>query len=129
MKKTWTPFTMTALGWLALSIGWVALGTWPNRQAYFQNLLILSGIWMLCLLNLLSLVKTIAGLGNARVSGLQTAFWGAVKFFSLGFLVAMIYLSKSKSMPITLVLGISTCLVVPVVGGTIWNTKEFWNAR
>ena len=128
MKKTIFPFIAAAVVWFAISIFWIGISPWSIWREFGKNVVVFLGLWGVSLVNLLSLAKTGSGLGSEMSENKKTVFWGALKFFSLGFLVVLIYLGKSKSLPITLILGVSTSLVVPMVGATIWSFLRMQDA-
>lgn len=64
--------------------------------------------------------------GQNRSSGLlvEILFWGTLKFGCLILLGSLIW--RSRSVPgMTLVLGLSTLVVVPLFGGYLWSRTDY----
>ena len=125
MSKTIFPFLLIAFAWLLLGSFFIGMNLWSGWFELAKNIGFFLAIWAISLLNLYTLTQVVFGMNQG--TGKKTFFWGLIKLFSLGILVGLIYMGRTKSLPMTLILGISTCLVVPVVGGMIWS-KDLKNA-
>ena len=95
-------------------------------------------LWFLALflgsvVNLFALSKAVGKViewmqysGQNRSSGLlvEILFWGTLKFGCLILLGSLIW--RSRSVPgMTLVLGLSTLVVVPLFGGYLWSRTDY----
>ena len=116
------PFVVTAGVW------W-ALGTATTLGAG-EGFLWFQGLWVLCVLNLVSLAKTVAAvmLLMSHQGAQKLAWWGSTKFFCLGILAWTIWqATRSGASMLPVLLGLSTLVIVPIVGG-LWSQREISNA-
>ena len=127
-KKLVIAFAAIALGWgifgSALSMKFSS-----HPQSALAWMLVL---WMLCVLDLIALAKTVAAATilmsdqfpeKKAAFMVQTLVWGTTKFAVLGFLGIVLW--KAQAAPkIAVVLGVATLLVVPLIGGFWWSQVE-----
>ncbi len=120
---------------VAVGIAWGFLGgllcatfsVQPMRALWVSVLL-----WGLSLLDLAVLSKTFASIGQLVSSlgaderwrpSLWAAFWAGAKLGCLG-LFALIFSLDDGLPPLALITGLGTLVVVPLVGGILWNQRE-----
>jgi hypothetical protein len=97
------------------------------------NLRWYSGLWACSGINLFALSKTVSkvlllmsdNVGQQRAQILiQVFFWASLKLGFLTLLGSLIW--HSQSVPgMTLLLGLSTLVVVPIVGSYLWSRKDY----
>jgi len=131
--KKLAPFIWTAGVWaLAWSVVFAL-----DRNLNSPQLLrwFLSG-WLLCMVNLFSLAKTmsaaveLAACTEAQVASgermiwiLKAFFWGGLKLACLG--VFIVFLLAGRKAPMEAVLtGLATIVVVPLFGGIFWGLLQ-----
>lgn len=125
-QKKWTPFLMTALGWLIISAVLVIVWTPALAHGFYLFL-----AWSISLFDLYAMAKlgdvVITQINDAsnqiNVSPIQIAIWGFLKLASLGGLGVLLYLAKDANQ-FPLLLGVGTLVTVPLVGGFWWNSRE-----
>lgn len=123
--KELKPFVFVGLLWL---IGGIAYS--PSAIKWT------AGLWILCLLDLFFTAKAISAVSvlmveqsnqNKPARMVQAAFWGFLKVAALGVLIGSIYFGKSAPSE-SLVIGLGTLVIVPLVGGFWWSQKELKHA-
>jgi hypothetical protein len=117
------PFVAAGLGWVAIG----ALFCWKSSAPaeLGASLRWMLGLSLLCLLDLLATAKTFANVLQKRsFSLIRASYWGAIKIAC--FLLFGALLWKAGSLPARvpvngLIIGVSTLMIVPLIGGLIWN--------
>lgn len=89
--------------------------------------------WLACALDLFALAKTIESalslIAEDRRSQkrpaliVKTTLWGVIKFACLGLLGISLWRARLAP-PISLLTGMATLVVVPLLGGLFWSRKE-----
>jgi hypothetical protein len=122
------PFAWVSLGWLFLAVLVCLLSNIPTPVA----LPWLLGFWVLCVLDLFAIAETVEAVvrlqalkeGQDKLALVTRAFfWGFVKLACLGFLGLAVWVGRGVP-NITLIFGLGTLVVVPLVGGLLWSQKE-----
>ncbi len=129
------PFFWSAGVWLFLGWGIHLYRLWGNAEL-FEGLAWFSLLGMLGLLDLWAMSQSIRGIflwmgsessEKRAAHALQAFYWGLIKLASLGILIAI--LVQGSTVPtVSLVLGTSTLVVVPLIGGFWWNQKVLRHA-
>jgi hypothetical protein len=124
-------FLWVGFGWYTLSAFVLSFGVEFGRPLGW-----LSGLTALTLLNLLALTELVAAVfawvaapESERTSRLKFRMmgWLFTKLVFLGTFVFVIY-GATNAPKAALILGTSTWMIVPFVGGLWWNRKEFGHA-
>lgn len=138
--STLRPFLYAALVW-ALCVATGAYFLEPTHPV--RAVLWALGLWALCIFDLFALAKVVrgalrlaAGQNEAGTAdpvelrtalGLNTAFWGLIKLSCLGLFMGV--LLKGVEIPTgSLLLGLSTLVVIPLLGGLIWSQRGLKHA-
>ena len=122
--------------WVALFSGVVGVcanGYLVDSSGRKEAVLWFLTLWGVSCLNLAALTQAgLKVLGWMRDTGqkhspalmVQVFFWGTIKFVCLILLGSLIW--RSRSVPgMTLVLGLSTLVVVPLFGGYLWSRTDY----
>lgn len=129
---TRNPFVWTALAWTLLGTGFVAYteGDWARATGPFLGLALLSALDLLALAKVVERVLGFAAATSEKRGPalVQTFFWGALKLACLG--IFILVLSKGvRFAASSLILGLGTLVVVPLVGGYFWSRRDLEHAR
>ena len=112
------PFFWVALVWITAGLFLsIALTERPLPASYA-----VFSLWALSVLDLFSTAKVVQHLLQIK-NVIQSTFWIFVKFSSLGLLGLGIWLCRHSPLP-ALLIGVSTMVGVPLVGGYLWSLKE-----
>ena len=122
-------FLLPSLLWLVIGL---ALNGWLNSAdpQLWNSFKWFTGLWVLCLFDLYALSRTLeAALGlmneeSEKRSALtiQAFYWGTIKLACLGIFGTI--LLKGDSIPATsLLLGLGTLIVVPLMGWYWWSHR------
>jgi hypothetical protein len=123
------PFVATAIIWGLVGLGVSLQG--PGDALQSAKWMI--GLWALCVIDLFALANVLRPIlllmtldddSDKRPAAMINAlFWGIAKFVCLG--LFCIALMSAQGVPQrALLTGLSTLLVVPLVGGFLWSQKE-----
>ena len=124
-----TTFGLVGLVWLLFG-GVLCYFLTARAELAWVSLKWLCGIWTLCILDLYVLRMLVWSVleilrsdqGNSSLYIVQTAFWGVLKLVCLGLFI--IVLLKGQKIPLhSLLLGIGTLGMVPLVGGFLWSQR------
>jgi hypothetical protein len=130
-RKTVLPFLISGLVWILLAAGICRLLS-ANVDEFHRSLIWMLRLAFLSLLDLLAIAKVFYYVfelqrpeaGQKRIfSVIRTSYWGAIKIACI--LICGTILVKGSHLsagipPVGLVTGISTLVVVPLVGGLVW---------
>lgn len=123
------PFAAVGLGWIALS----ALFCWKTSSSaeLHSALRWMLQFSLLCLLDLLAIAKTFANVLQSRnFSLIRASYWGAIKIACFLLFGAFLWQVRSLSAgslgasPVPMngvITGVSTLMIVPLLGGLIWH--------
>ena len=134
MNSEFFPFGLVSSLWLLLALavcGYMS-STPEEWKASFVGAFILWAICNLDLLVLKNLVSNVLNLisltdGNRLRVSIRALFWGVLKLICLGLFI--IVLLKGHKIPTQgLLLGVSTLVVIPLVGGFLWSQRIVPNA-
>lgn len=122
------PFAAVGAAWGLLGgLLCVTFSVEPLRALQLSLLL-----WAVALLDLAVLAKTFASIGQLgsslgadkrRRPAFWAVFWAGAKLGCLGLFV-LIFSSDTGSPALALVTGLGTLVIVPLVGGILWNQRE-----
>ncbi len=124
------PFAWVSLGWLGL-----ALAVCWARSPQPAVLGWLGLVWLLAVADLAITAGAIGALlrlttvseDNRMAASVQAFTWGAVKLACLG--VFVVLLVNGTQIPVSsLLLGLGTMIVVPILGGLWWSQRIFKHA-
>jgi len=119
------PFVWAALIWGVVASGWVILGSTEVGRALGWML----GLWAICLFDLVALAKMFDAVLSLAARGVQTNwivqafFWATAKLACIAVLIAVLIAGKDAPQ-LGLILGSSTLVVVPLVGGLWWSRTQ-----
>jgi hypothetical protein len=130
-RKTLFPFIISALIWLILS-GILCFSISANPEEARRALVWMLRLAFISLLDLLAIAKVFYYVfelqrdqdpGKRIFSVIRTSYWGALKIACI--LICGTILVKGSHLPagipvVGLVTGISTLVIVPLVGGAVW---------
>ena len=134
IKRNSLNLEMTSFGLVGLV--WLVFGEilchflTPNTELAWVSSRWLLGIWALCIVDLYVLRMLVWSVlqilrsdqGNPSLYVIQTAFWGVLKLVCLGLFI--IVLLKGQKIPLhSLLMGIGTLGMVPLVGGFLWSQR------
>jgi hypothetical protein len=128
LQKALLPFGIAAVVWAC--VGFAASNYFSDSSELHKNLVWFSGLWMLCICDLLVLAKTVQGLfafasgsvENRPAQVIQTFSWAFLKLVCLG--IFTLVMMKGRPFPIPgLLAGLGTLVFVPLMGGLIWSSK------
>jgi hypothetical protein len=143
-RSVLVPFGVSAIIWLGTS-AWICWHLAPDATAAHRALTwmgILSGI---CLLDLYALIQALSALfalmalSSSEGSSpsirppqspiflvIRTSYWGGIKLVCLIFLGTLLARGASPSgIPtVGLITGVSTLVVVPLLGGLLWHLQH-----
>jgi hypothetical protein len=129
------PFGIAALLWAVIATALCRIFT-PNNADFWIGFSWMAGFYLLSVLDLVALGKTVQGVlsfasagdaGNPSMSAIQTFYWLLLKLACLGiFILAMVLVSRSgKTLPTAgLLTGVGTVAMIPLFGGLLWNLLE-----
>ncbi|MGK5083611.1 hypothetical protein WDW37_09925 [Bdellovibrionota bacterium FG-1] len=132
--KQLQPFIWVGLGWLVLGAV-VCFVFSSTAQPPIKTFGWMALIWAFCLLDLYALARAVgAVLGLTTMTGkkrgalvIQASYWGVIKLACLGIL-GLILLRSSTIPTLGMVLGSSTLIVTPLLGGYWWSQKVLRHA-
>jgi hypothetical protein len=122
------PFGVAAALWAVVAVALCRIFT-ANHAAFILNLFWMVGLYLLSLLDLVALGKTVQGViaiaaGNRAASTIHTFYWFGLKLACLGiFILAMMsasHLGKATPTP-GLLVGVGTVTMIPLLGGLFWS--------
>jgi hypothetical protein len=122
------PFGVAAALWAVVAVALCRIFT-ANHAAFILNLFWMAGLYLLSVLDLVALGKTVQGAlaiaaGNRAGSAIQTFYWFGLKLACLGiFILAMMsasHLGKATPTP-GLLVGVGTVTMIPLLGGLFWS--------
>jgi hypothetical protein len=131
-RKTLLPFLLTGLIWIAVSTI-LCFHYSKNPEETHRALIWMLRLSILSVVDLLAMAKVFFYLfelqrpqepGKRIFSIIRTSYWGAIKIVCI--LICGIILVKGSHLPagipvVGLITGISTLVIVPLVGGVAWH--------
>ncbi len=124
-RSLW-PFWLTALAWAVAGVGVNLWAGGPVGQAVFWQL----ATWLACLLDfavtaqmLRGMLALRAGSEDLGAAGTRTLAWGVAKLACLA-LIGVVLWAGQNAPTRALLLGMTTLVVVPLLGGLWWFQKE-----
>ncbi len=129
--ESFKPFLGVAVSWAVLSLVLVYLRAQVHGH-YAQTLLTFVFFWIVCLFSLYALVRLVAillDLGNESgekrtLLTIQAFYWAFIKLVCVGILITgLIRASEAEYLGLALVLGSTTYLITPLVGGYLWSRR------
>jgi hypothetical protein len=123
--KAAKPFVGAALFWGVIGSVWVILVSPEATRALAWML----GLWVICLFDLVALAKMFDAVLSLAARGVKTAwmvqafFWTAAKLACIAVVIAVLIAGKDAPQ-LGLILGSSTLVVVPLVGGLWWSRTQ-----
>jgi hypothetical protein len=127
-KKSLRPFAWAAAGWGVVGTGWVL-------SSGAGGLVWMLGLWAICLLDLITLAQAVNGVlhlvtlpergreAERATWTVRAFFWWSAKVACIAALIAVLIAGKDAPQ-LSLILGSSTLLVVPLVGGIWWGSRN-----
>lgn len=133
MRRT-LPFLVSSIVWAIVG---AALCIWKQPDVG-HTIRWMLGLWLFSVLDLVALVLVVRALVQFMAAPaedskrgpyfVQMALWMSVKLVCLVSLGTVLWLGRTDMPDVALFTGLSTLIVVPLVGGGWWSYRELRNA-
>ena len=129
----WRPWIEVVAFWVVL--GSVAVYYFAPLQAgeLLPRFLGLTSLGLIDLFTTGGLLRVVISIAAGREknglgAAIRASSWGTIKLVSVGLLTVTIWRSRG-SPPLPLILGLTTLVVVPIIGGIRWHLLNLRNQR
>ena len=125
------PFVFVALSWAFLGVLLTGIRALSHGNLGV-SLLTFGFFWLICILSLYALARVVAillDLGNESSEKrtaltIQAFYWAFIKLACVGILITgLVRASEAEYLGLALVLGSTTYLITPLVGGYLWSRR------
>ncbi len=123
-----SPFFWTGVAWGALGL----VACYVIERPAFMAAIWTLGFWIACMADLYAIARLVMALIRLSSADDSTAkavwtgqamIWSVAKIAMLGILGAMVFFGRSAP-SVSVIVGLSTLVAVPLVGGIWWSHKE-----